>query len=36
MVASLLYYCKFNKSLTNIGFEINPYDLYAANKVIDG
>ena len=26
MVASLLYYRKFTKSLTSIGFEINPYD----------
>jgi hypothetical protein len=24
MVASLLYYHKFTKSLTNVGFEINP------------
>ena len=36
MVASLLYYRKFTKSLTSIGFEINPYDSCVANKVIDG
>ena len=36
MVYSLLYYCKFNKSLTSIWFEINPYDPCVANKVIDG
>ena len=36
MVASLLYYRKFTKSLTDIIFEINPYDQYVVNKVIDG
>ena len=36
MVDSLIYYLKFTKILTNIGFEINPYDLCVANKVIDG
>ena len=35
MVASLLYYRKFVKSLTDIGFEINPYDPCVANKMID-
>ena len=36
MVASLLYYRKFCKSLTNIGFEFNPYDPCVANKMIKG
>jgi hypothetical protein len=36
MVASLLYYRKFAKSLTNIQFTINPYDPCVANKIIDG
>ncbi len=36
MVASLLYYRKFTKSLTDIGFEMNPYDPCVANKMIDG
>ena len=36
MVASLLYYRKFTKSLTDIGFEINPYDPCMANKMIEG
>ena len=36
MVASLLYYCKFTKRLTSIGFEINPYDPCVSNKVING
>ena len=34
MVASLIYYCKFTKSLTDIGFKINPYDPCVANKII--
>jgi hypothetical protein len=36
MVASLLYYKKFAKSLTDIDFTINPYDPCVANKIIDG
>ena len=36
MVANLLYYRKFTKSLTDVGFKINPYDLCVANKMIDG
>ena len=36
MVASLLYYRKFVKSLTDIDFTINPYDPCVANKMIDG
>ena len=36
MFASLLHYRKFTKSLTDVGFKINPYDLCAANKMIDG
>jgi hypothetical protein len=36
MVASLLYYRKFCKSLTSIGFEFNPYDPCVANKIIKG
>jgi hypothetical protein len=36
MVASLLYYRKFTKSLTDIGFELNPYDPCVANKMIEG
>ena len=36
MVAIVLYYHKFTKSLTIIGFEINPYDTCVTNKVIDG
>jgi hypothetical protein len=36
MVASLLYYRKFFKSLTDIDFVINPYDPCVANKMIEG
>jgi hypothetical protein len=36
MVASLLYYRKFAKSLTDIEFIINPYNQCVANKIIDG
>jgi hypothetical protein len=36
MVAALLYYKKFVKSLTNKGDKINPYDGCVANKVITG
>ena len=36
MVASLLYYRKFTKSLTEFGFKINPYDPCVSNKMIDG
>jgi hypothetical protein len=36
MVASLLYYRKFCKSLTSYGFEFNPYDPCVANKMVNG
>ncbi len=36
MVAALLYYKKFVKSLTKQGYKINPYDGCVANKVIKG
>ena len=35
MVASLLYYRKFTKSLTDMGFKNNPYNPCAANKMIN-
>ena len=35
MFASLLYHRKFTKSLTDVGFKINPYDLCVTNKIID-
>jgi hypothetical protein len=36
MIASLLYYQKFVKSLTDIDFIINPYDPCVAKKIIEG
>jgi hypothetical protein len=36
MVARLLNYRKFVKSLTDIDFTINPYDPCVANKIIEG
>jgi hypothetical protein len=36
MVASLLYYRKFVKSLREIDLVINPYDWCLANKKIEG
>jgi hypothetical protein len=36
MVASLFYYRKFVKKLTDIDFVINPYDPCVANKKIEG
>ena len=36
MVASILYYHKFCKSLTSIGVKVNPYDFCVANKMIGG
>jgi hypothetical protein len=36
MVASLLYYRKFVKSLTDIDFVINPYDPCVAKNTIEG
>ncbi len=36
MVAALLYYKKFVKSLTKKGFKLNPYDGCIANKTVNG
>ena len=36
MVASLLYYRKFVKSLTDIGFVLNPYDPCVEKNIIGG
>ena len=34
--SSLLWYKMLSSFLINMGFELNPYDLCVANKVIDG
>ena len=36
MVAALLYYKKFVKSLTKQGFKLNPYDGCVTNKIVKG
>ena len=36
MVAALLYYKKFVKSLVKQGFKLNPYDECVANKIVKG
>ena len=36
MVAALLYYKKFVKSLVKRGFNLNPYNGCVANKIVDG
>jgi hypothetical protein len=36
MVASLLYYCKFCKTLQREGFTKNPYDPCVANRQVEG
>jgi hypothetical protein len=36
MVAALLYYKKFVKSLVNHSFELNPYNGCVANKIVKG
>ena len=36
IIASIIYYRKFTKSLTDIIFEINLYDPCVVNKMVDG
>jgi hypothetical protein len=36
MVAALLYYKKFNKSLKSRGFKVNPYNPCVAHKIVEG
>ena len=36
VLASLLYYEKFTKSLASEGFKMNPYDPCVWNKIING
>ena len=36
MKAALPFYINFVKNLKSIGFELNPYDLCVANKIVDG
>ena len=32
----LLHYRKWRNSLEDIGFEVNPYDSFVANKMVNG
>ena len=34
LVASLLYYKKFPEDIATIGFEVNPYDVCVANRIV--
>jgi hypothetical protein len=34
--SAMLFYKKLVKDLTAYGFEINPYDPYVANKIVNG
>ena len=36
MKAALLFYLKFVKNIKSIGFVLNPYDPYVANKIVNG
>ena len=34
--AALLFYKRLQSTLEDMGFEVNPYDPYAANSMVDG
>ena len=36
MMSSLLFYRHFRKDLESIGFEVNPYDICIANRIVKG
>ena len=36
MITSILYYRKFIKDIKSIGFEVNPYDICVANRMVNG
>eukprot|EP00957_Ditylum_brightwellii_P171655 13068468-Ditylum_brightwellii.AAC.1 len=36
LVSSILFYEKFRKDIESIGFVMNPFDIYVANKIVDG
>jgi hypothetical protein len=35
LISSILYYKKFQKDIESIGFEVNPYNICIANRVIN-
>jgi hypothetical protein len=36
LISSILYYKKFRKDIEEIGFEVNPYDICVANRMVNG
>ena len=36
LVSAMLFYYKLTKELLSYGFELNPYDLCVANKMVNG
>jgi len=36
MITSFLYYKKFRKDIESIGFEVNPFDIFVANRMVNG
>ena len=36
LVSAMLFYHKLNKALLSYGFELNPYDPYVGNKMVNG
>jgi hypothetical protein len=36
LISSILYYKKFRKDIEGIGFEVNPYDICVANRMVEG
>ena len=34
--AALLFYCKLRADMEDMGFEVNPYDLCVASKIVNG
>ena len=36
MLSSLLFYKNFRKDLENIGFVVNPYNIYVTNRKVNG
>jgi len=35
MIAWILYYKMFRKDMGSIGFEVNPYDISVANRIVN-
>ena len=36
MITAILYYKKFRKDIKSIGFEVNPFDICVANRMVNG